>query len=218
MVIVETSVFTRQVQKLLPDEDYWKLQAALVNRPNMGTLIKGTGGLRKLRWSLSGKGKRGGVRVIYYWAVAREQLLTLFLYPKAERDDLLLTQLKDLKSDRRGGISVKQALFDELVRSVREGGAILRGKVKPSRMFVLKGPQIKQIRLNYQLSQAQFAALLGISVGTLRNWEQGRRSPEGAARVLLQVAAKHPEAVWDAVRPTSRSQRGRKKEARVVHA
>lgn len=102
---------------------------------------------------------------------------------------------------------MKDEQFNELVASVREGGAILRGKALPSRAFVVDGPNIKRIRANYQLSQGQFAALLGISVGTLRNWEQGRRSPEGAARVLLQVAAKHPQAVWDVVRPASRQER-----------
>lgn len=96
---------------------------------------------------------------------------------------------------------MKNELFDELISSVREGGAILRGEASPSRTFSIEGPDIKEIRRGYQLSQDQFAALLGISVGTLRNWEQGRRTPEGPARVLLQVAAKHPEAVWDVVRP-----------------
>lgn len=58
-------------------------------------------------------------------------------------------------------------------------------------------PDAKRIRRSYNLSQNQFAAMLGISLATLRNWEQGRRKPEGPARVLLQVAAKHPNAVWD---------------------
>jgi putative transcriptional regulator len=66
---------------------------------------------------------------------------------------------------------------------------------------VVDVPDVKIIRENYDLSQTEFAALLGISVKTLQNWEQGRRNPRGAARVLLQVAAKHPEAVWDVVRP-----------------
>lgn len=61
-------------------------------------------------------------------------------------------------------------------------------------------PDVKSIRQNYQLSQNEFATLLGISLATLRNWEQGRRKPEGPARILLQVAAKHPEAVWDVSR------------------
>lgn len=102
---------------------------------------------------------------------------------------------------------MRAELFDELLASVREGGAILRGEIAPSRAFAVDGPNIKSIRANYQLSQSQFAALLGISIGTLRNWEQGRREPEGPARVLLQVAAKHPEAVWDVVRPLAWSAR-----------
>ena len=100
-------------------------------------------------------------------------------------------------------------LFAELVASVREGGAILRGQKKPARVFVADGPDVKQIRSRYGLSQNEFAAMLGISVATLRNWEQGRRAPEGPARVLLQVAAKHPDAVWDVVQREMR-QRGRR--------
>lgn len=99
---------------------------------------------------------------------------------------------------------MKEELLNELIESVREGGAILRGKTEPSRTFVVEGLNIKHIRTNYQLSQGQFATLLGISVGTLRNWEQGRRTPEGPARVLLQIVAKHPNAVWDVVCPTIR--------------
>ncbi|MBA3945034.1 MAG: helix-turn-helix domain-containing protein [Herpetosiphonaceae bacterium] len=91
-------------------------------------------------------------------------------------------------------------LFADLVESVREGGAILRGNARPARSFTVHAPDVKGIRSSYKLSQSEFASLLGISVATLRNWEQGRRVPEGAARVLLQVAEKHPEAVWDVVR------------------
>lgn len=104
---------------------------------------------------------------------------------------------------------MKDDLFAELVASVKEGGAILRGEVAPSRTFVVDKLDIKGIREGYHLSQRQFASLLGISVKTLRNWEQGRRAPEGPARVLLQVVAKHPDAVWDVVRPTIRPEPGR---------
>ena len=109
---------------------------------------------------------------------------------------------------------MKNELFDELVASVREGGAILRGETAPTRAFVVAGPNVKRIRANYQLSQNEFAALLGISVKTLRNWEQGRRTPEGPARVLLQVAAKHPDAVWDVVRPAARPKQAKAKRLR----
>ena len=96
---------------------------------------------------------------------------------------------------------MKDELFAELLESVREGAAILRGEQQPSRTFAVQEPDVKKIRERYNLSQGQFASLLGISVKTLQNWEQGRRIPRGPARVLLQVAAKHPEAVWDVVRP-----------------
>jgi putative transcriptional regulator len=96
---------------------------------------------------------------------------------------------------------MRDELFSELVASVKEGGAILRGELPASRTFDIQPPEIREIRDGFGLTQEQFAALLGISVRTLRNWEQGRRVPDGPARVLLQVAAKHPEAVLDVVRP-----------------
>ncbi len=95
---------------------------------------------------------------------------------------------------------MKEDMFNELVASVREGGKFLRGEAKPGRTFTVEAPDVKKIRSAFKLTQDEFAALLGISVKTLRNWEQGRRTPEGAARVLLQVAAKHPEAIWDVVK------------------
>lgn len=96
---------------------------------------------------------------------------------------------------------MKDELFSELLESVREGSAILRGEAEPSRTFVMDPPNVRRIRERYRLSQSEFSALLGISVKTLQNWEQGRRTPRGPARVLLQVAEKHPDAVWDVVRP-----------------
>jgi hypothetical protein len=97
MVIIETSVFTRQVLDLLTDDEYHKLQVALARRPNAGPVIRGSGGLRKIRWARSGRGKRGGIRVIYYWAVAQEQMLMLLLYAKNEQDDLSPEQLRVLR-------------------------------------------------------------------------------------------------------------------------
>ena len=96
MVIVETSVFTRQVVDLLTDEEYRKLQVELVSRPDSGQIIAGSGGLRKVRWAIKGRGKSGGVRVIYYWAVRRDRLLMLLIYSKSERDDLTAAQVKSL--------------------------------------------------------------------------------------------------------------------------
>ena len=97
MVIIETSFFTRQVLALLSDEEYRDLQELLAERPEIGSVIVGSGGLRKVRWGIRGKGKRGGVRVIYYWAVKQEQLLLLLMYPKNQRDDLSRAQLNALR-------------------------------------------------------------------------------------------------------------------------
>lgn len=90
-------------------------------------------------------------------------------------------------------------MFAELLESVREGGAILRGEQKASRTFIVESPDVRRIREGFELSQSEFASLLGVSIKTLQNWEQGRRTPRGAARVLLQVAARHPDAVWEVV-------------------
>ena len=88
MIFVETSLFTRQVLELLPDEEYAAMQAALARNPQAGDVIRGTGGLRKLRWRRPGVGKSGGVRVIYYWLCADRQIRLLMLYPKSRKDDL----------------------------------------------------------------------------------------------------------------------------------
>lgn len=94
MVFVEFPNFTKRVTELLDDEDYRRLQAALIANPELGDLIRGTGGLRKARWSATGRGKRGGVRVIYYWLRKRYQVLMLLIYPKSARDDLTADERK----------------------------------------------------------------------------------------------------------------------------
>jgi putative transcriptional regulator len=98
---------------------------------------------------------------------------------------------------------MKAELFDELTASIRQGGAIIRGRKRAARRTKIDEPDVAGIRAAYELSQEQFAALLGISVRTLQNWEQGRRRPQGPARVLLRVAAKHPRAVLDTIRKAS---------------
>lgn len=87
---------------------------------------------------------------------------------------------------------MKDKMFDELLSSVKETKSIIDGKSKPSRVL-LKNPNPKTIRTKLDLTQEQFANLMNISVYTLRNWEQGRREPEGPAKVLLNVVNYHPE-------------------------
>lgn len=97
VVIVETRVFTTRIHGLLSDEDYRHLQLALAARPTAGSVIPGAGGLRKIRWAGSGRGKRGGVRIVYYWHPASEQLLMLFVFAKNERADLTAEQRRLLR-------------------------------------------------------------------------------------------------------------------------
>ncbi|MHB8793352.1 MAG: NadS family protein [Thermoleophilia bacterium] len=89
--------------------------------------------------------------------------------------------------------------FEKLKKSVRQAGKIRRGKLKPGRVFEFDPADIKEIRHNLAKSQSEFAMMIGVSVSTLQNWEQGRRQPEGPARALLKIAAENPEAVEKAL-------------------
>ena len=96
MRFVETPIFTRKSVELVPDDEYHALQLALLLRPEAGAIIRRSGGLRKLRWSVPGVGKRGGVRVIYYWVRADDVIYMLMMYRKNEQIDLTAAQLKTL--------------------------------------------------------------------------------------------------------------------------
>ena len=95
-VFDETRSFTRQVLAQMFDDDYRLLQAYLMENPTAGKVIPGGGGLRKIRWKGKGKGKRGGVRIIYYWAAELAIMLMLYMYPKSAQKDLSAGQVKVL--------------------------------------------------------------------------------------------------------------------------
>jgi putative transcriptional regulator len=92
-----------------------------------------------------------------------------------------------------------EKLFSELVESVTEMGEIIRGERAPSREFTLGGPDVKKIRRATGLSQAKFAMIVRVPLGTLQNWEQGRRAPTGPAQVLLRAIENNPKAVLKAI-------------------
>ena len=96
MELIETSTFTRQITALLSDEDYATFQSRLVANPDLGALIRGGGGIRKIRVAVGSRGKRGGARVIYYWAVRKDVILLLFAYPKNVSADLTPKQVAQL--------------------------------------------------------------------------------------------------------------------------
>ena len=94
---------------------------------------------------------------------------------------------------------MKRSEFDKLTRSVKQAGAIRRGSKSASRQFEFRPLDVKAIRAQLGKSQSEFAMMIGVSVSTLQNWEQGRRRPEGPAQALLKVAAENPEAVAKAL-------------------
>ncbi|MGI8782603.1 MAG: hypothetical protein ACR2L2_02995 [Acidobacteriota bacterium] len=96
MRFVETPIFTKVIERLIDDEEYRGLQIALMLRPEQGQVIRGTGGLRKVRWARPGGGKRGGLRIIYYWAPAGTALYMLYAYSKKEQGDLTAAQARVL--------------------------------------------------------------------------------------------------------------------------
>ena len=95
---------------------------------------------------------------------------------------------------------MKDELFNELLKSVQEGARILKGEQSPTRTIEVTPQSIRETRQKYNLTQNEFAQLLDVSPRTLQNWEQGRREPEGPAKVLLKVAEVHPEAILDTVK------------------
>jgi putative transcriptional regulator len=94
---------------------------------------------------------------------------------------------------------MRQKDFDRLVTSIKQAGAIRRGRLKPARVTEIQPDDVRAIRVKLAKSQADFALMIGVSVATLQNWEQGRRRPDGPARALLRVAARNPEAVREAL-------------------
>ena len=96
---VETKLFTRLVQEYLSDDEYSLLQQALLANPQAGAVIPGSGGIRKLRWRLAGRGKRGGIRVVYFLRTAKGQIWMLTLYPKNIAENIPAHVLKQIKDE-----------------------------------------------------------------------------------------------------------------------
>lgn len=94
---------------------------------------------------------------------------------------------------------MKEKDFEKLVASIKEAGDIKAGRKAPSSVYEIKPPEIKTVREKLKVSQSEFALMIGVSVRTLQNWEQGRRKPEGPAKALLRIASRNPSAVLDAL-------------------
>jgi putative transcriptional regulator len=103
---------------------------------------------------------------------------------------------------------MKDSDFELLIASVKQAAQIKRGEIEPARKFSVNAEDVKAIRAKLNKSQSEFALMIGVSVSTLQNWEQGRRQPEGPARALLKVASENPSAVADALEPRGQHKPG----------
>ena len=103
MVFIETSTFTKLIGNYLSDDEYSGLQNFLLMRPDAGAIVRGSGGVRKLRWAGAGRGKRGGIRVIYYWKVNDSEVWMLTLYGKNERESIAAHVLKQIAKEIHNG-------------------------------------------------------------------------------------------------------------------
>ncbi|MDH3329681.1 MAG: type II toxin-antitoxin system RelE/ParE family toxin [Desulfobulbaceae bacterium] len=172
--------------------------------------MQGTGGIRKLRWKREGSGESGGVRVIYYFHSEQYPLFLPTLFgkskktniSKAERNMLakLTEELLATYGNRkeRGGCKMSSA-FESIQQGLRESIDFAKGKPIKAVVHEVAPPDAKAVRQHIGMTQAEFASAFGISLGTLRHWEQGDRTPQGPARVLLNVVAKEPKAVLRAL-------------------
>jgi mRNA-degrading endonuclease RelE of RelBE toxin-antitoxin system len=96
MIFIETKLFTKLLPAYLSDDDYRGLQSYLLQKPDVGDIVKGSGGVRKIRWAVDGRGKSGGVRVMYYWKKTDHEIWMLTVYSKSERAALSGHQLKQI--------------------------------------------------------------------------------------------------------------------------
>lgn len=195
MVFVETPLFTAQLRTMLDDDEYRALQLALGLRPDQGALIRGSGGLRKVDGAYAADGSVGGGAGHLLLGNGRGDDHDAASLYKAGAGGSDGGAGASARAARAGGVQVKTEAFTALLESVRQAGRIRRGTLRPGRRTVFKPADVKAVRAKLQQSQAEFALMIGVSVSTLRNWEQGRRTPDGPALALLRVAARDPQAV-----------------------
>lgn len=205
-----TKTYERAIRKLLSEAARRDMEAAVLVDPGRAPVISGTGGIRKLRWAGSGRGKRGGIRTIYFYHAGPEAVYMLTAYAKADRDDLtpedrrvlsrLVAAIK--KEGKRLMSTARSRMGHEIETALGEVLAHVRGEVElPCR--VMDDPsaeRIRALRKRLRLSRERFAERFGLDARAVQDWEQGRRVPDRAARVLLTVIDREPEAVIRALR------------------
>lgn len=202
MVFIETSYFTKLVSEYLDDVYYARFRQMLVTSPDAGDVIRGTGGVRKVRCRLPGKGKRSGLRVIYYWHTPEDQILLLTLYAKGDVTDLTPAEKKALKQLTEEFKMAKRNLFEELSQGLEEAIAHKKGKVtlrttdvQPAPLPKMTPEAVRAVREKMNVSRAVFAHSIRVHPRTLENWEQGKSKVPDSAAALILMCASYPDTM-----------------------
>ena len=195
--VAETPTFTRQTDKLLAEEERRALIDLLAEDPSAGEKIPGTAGVRKLRFAASGRDKRGGARVIYFYGGTGHAHLRATRLCEVRQNGPEPGRAARGGRDRRGDQACRKGEMmstfgDDLIQSLNkalahgkgEGPAVVHDPVTP-----------REVRKRAKLRQAQMATLMGMSLSGYRKWEQGTRRVSGPAVAPLRVIQMEPEAV-----------------------
>jgi putative transcriptional regulator len=207
ITVAETPLFVRQAEAVWDDAEREAFFQFIASHPTAGDVIPETGGVRKLRWTRAGSGKRGGVRVIYFYHDAGRPLYLLMVYAKARRRICRRTRSgrcarwPPYSSVEMQGKDKAVARFaDDLIASMKQAAAHARGrKVRGLRVTVVETPNVRAIRRALRMSQHRFAAAFRIPLPTLKNWEQGRRQPDAPAAAYLLAIKRRPKEIMEAV-------------------
>ncbi|MBB4641955.1 helix-turn-helix domain-containing protein [Rhizorhapis suberifaciens] len=202
ITVVETSLYLSRAERIMTEAERDHVVDVISENPEAGVVIKGTGGLRKMRIALQGRGKRGGGRIVYWFHSPDYPTVLMLAFAKNEADDLSSEQKKRLIAAIEGlrgfrSKTMKDEDFEDLLKSIDEARRWARGEhVEGLRVHHAPAPMdIAAIRKRTGATQDAFARQIGVSIATLRNWEQGRRTPEGPARILLAMLARDPKIV-----------------------
>lgn len=194
VTVVETNAFVARAASRMTEAERFAAIDMIARDPDRGVVIEGGGGIRKVRFAVGGRGKSGGVRIMYYFGDPRRPVF-LTDGVRQERPRQLeqgrAQRLGEGGQGNRAGLwspaMTKQA-FDSIMAGLEDALAYAKGDRRRGKAHVAQVPavDVRKARRKLGMSQDRFAASFGVSVATVRNWEQGRRRPEGAARVLLR--------------------------------
>ena len=176
------------------------MERQIADAPERHPLIPGSSGMRKARWARPGRGKSGGVRVIYYFA-APDAVYFIAVYAKNEKENISDAEKKPLRKSFGRSSDKSTRLGRILVESAKEIARHMRGEIElPTKVVrVVPDVDVRAIRQAQGLTREQFAERYGLQVRAIQEWEQGRRKPEPAVRAYMLVIKNQPAAVRKAL-------------------